>query len=110
MRGSGLPELTARTAGGNALTYPAQTCLINQVHYTTERLRVGLSRHCILHYLEAEAGSIIRSMRFIKAFERAVSVSSICSEVRPQAEILKAPQLQLVTLEAPIMLNFDSVR
>ena len=65
-----------RTGGGDALTYPAQTCLINEAHYTTERLRMGLSQHCILHYLEAEAGSIIRSVRFIKAFERAVSVSS----------------------------------
>jgi hypothetical protein len=39
---------------------------MNEAHYTTtERLRVGLLHHCILHYLGAEAGSIICSVKVI---------------------------------------------
>lgn len=73
---------------------------------------MGLLHHLILHYLEAEAGSIIRrSVRVIIAFERAVSVSILIRGPFSMSEIPKALHLQLsVTLVASVVFHFDSVR
>src|SRR6266404_1472366 len=103
MHGNGSPNLSA------SLSLPPL-----HPHWSNKRNhRTSVWGYCItiLHCPEPKAGSINRSVRFIRAFEFAISMS-IWSEVHPhpKPENTNASDLQLVTLKAPIMLNFDSVR